>query len=200
MGNYFNELVGVSAAQMPGTEKAFSRIIKEFDLIIELGTDNGGLSLWIYSNKKADTTFYTYELDPSHVQIPKEHEAYNSIKYCDCLSLETITSISDLIGSSGKALILCDGGFKDKEFEIYSKSLKSGDVIMLHDFADSPNEAENYKIIKDNCSSEGLWDGKGFDVHESSFESIKDHIIAAGLKKHNYEEFLNVLWGSFIKI
>jgi hypothetical protein len=199
MDNYFNKLVGVSAAQMPGTEIAFSGIIKNFDLIIELGTDNGGLSVWIYSNKKADAAFYTYELDPSHVKIPKDHAVNDCINYCDCLSLDTVNSISALVGSSGKTLILCDGGCKVKEFEIYSKFLKSGDVIMLHDFADSPNEIQNYKDIKAKCLSEGFWDGKGYDVHESSLESIKPYIDAAGLKKHNYKKFLNVLWGSFIK-
>ena len=71
---------------------------------------------------------------------------------------------------------------------------------MLHDFADSPNEIQNYKDIKAKCLSEGFWDGKGYDVHESSFDSIKTYIDAAGLKKHKYKKFLNVLWGSFIKV
>jgi hypothetical protein len=199
MANHFQNLVGVSAAQMPGTEKVFLEIIKDFDLIIELGTDNGGLSMWIYHNKKAGAVFFTYELEPSHIQIPKEHEINKCIKYCDCLTPDVIVSIAALIKTGGKTLFLCDGGSKVIEFGIYSKLIKSGDVIMLHDFADSPDEVNNYKEIKAKCLLDGSWDGNGFEVHESSLEDIRKGIDDAGLKKYKYIKFLNILWGSFIK-
>jgi len=200
MTNYFNDLVGVGAAQMPGTDLVFSVVIKDFDLIIEIGTDNGGFSVWLYKNKRPEALFLTYELEPSHVKIPKNHEVNDSIRYCDCFSPDIIDSISSLIASRDKTLILCDGGAKTKEFDIFSKFLKIGDVIMLHDFADSPNESENYSAVKSRLLSTGLWDGIGFEVHESSLNMVQSSIDSVGLEKYKYLDFLSVLWGSFIKL
>lgn len=200
MTNHFINLVGVGAAQMPGTELVFLEIIKDFDLIIEIGTDNGGLALWLYLNKRADAAFYTYEKEPTHVKIPKNHEINSHIVYCDCLTEDTIDSISALIKSSGKTLFLCDGGAKIIEFGVFSKFLKYGDVIVLHDFADSPNETQNYADAKAKLLKDGLWDGCGFEVHEASYNSIEDDVISAGLVKYNYNKFLGVLWGCFIKL
>ena len=200
MTNHFFNLVGVGAAQMPGTELIFLDMIKDFDLIIEIGTDNGGLSLWLYQNMRANAVFFTYEKDSVRVKIPKDHEINSCIFYCDCLSEDTIDSISALIKSNGKALILCDGGAKTIEFGVFSKFLKYGDVIMLHDFADSPNEAQNYADVKANLLKAGIWDGCGFEVHESSYEAIEADVISAGLVKYNYRDFLGVLWGCFIKL
>ena len=97
-------------------------------------------------------------------------------------------------------MILCDGGAKTIEFGVFSKFLKYGDVIMLHDFADSPNEAQNYADVKANLLKAGIWDGCGFEVHESSYEAIEADVISAGLVKYNYRDFLGVLWGCFIKL
>ena len=200
MANHFFNLVGVGAAQMPGTESIFLEIIKDFDLIIEIGTDNGGLSLWLYQNKRSDAVFYTYEKEPVHVKIPKDHEINSCIIYCDCLSEDTIASISALIKSNGKTLVLCDGGAKTIEFGIFSKFLKYGDVIMLHDFADSPNEVENYAGVKAKLLKSGRWDGRGFEVHEACLKSIEEFVASVGLVKYNYLKFLDVLWGSFIRL
>lgn len=199
MKNHFHDLVGVGAAQIPGTELVFLEIIKDFDLIIEIGTDNGGFSVWLYKNKKPDSLFLTYEMDPSHVKIPKNHEVNDFIRYCDCFDPDIIDSISALIKTRGRTLLLCDGGSKTTEFSIFSKLLKTGDVIMMHDFADSPNESENYYAAKSKYLSAGLWDGVGFEVHESSLGMVQSCIDSVGLEKYKYQDFLNVLWGSFIK-
>ena len=200
MKNHFFDLVGVGAAQMPSTELVFAKIIKDFDLIIEIGTDNGGFSIWLHRNKRPDALFLTYEMDPSHVKIPKNHEVNDCIRYCDCFNPDVIDSISALIKARGKTLFLCDGGAKAKEFSVFSKLLKAGDVIMMHDFADSPHESENYRSVKSKLLSAGLWDGAGFEVHESSLGMVESCLNLDGLEKYKYQDFLNVLWGSFIKL
>ena len=200
MNNYFFGLVGVDAAQMPSTDLVFLEVIKDFDLIIEIGTDNGGFSVWLYNNKIPSALFLTYETEPLHVKIPKNHEINDYIRYCDCFDPGVIDSISALIKARGKTLLLCDGGDKTKEFKLFSKLLKSGDVIMMHDFADSPYESENYMSIKSKLSSAGLWDGVGYEVYESSLAMVEACVESVGLEKYKYHDFLNVLWGSFIKL
>jgi hypothetical protein len=190
----FVEIEGIVAAQLPQTLEVFSKIIKNFDLIIEIGANRGGFSLWLYNNKKNECEFLTYEISPSWIQIPKDHKIHKNIRYQNCFSTECINYIKLLINSKGKTLFLCDGGNKIQEFNIYSEFLKSGDVIMLHDYADSPNESENWEKLKVKYNIIG-----GFNTHESSLTPITESIKRNNLQKFMYDEFLNVLWGSFIK-
>ena len=114
----FVEIEGIVAAQLPQTLEIFSKIIKNFDLIIEIGTNRGGFSLWLYNNKKNECEFLTYEISPSLIQIPKDHIIHKNICYENCFSTESINYIKLLINSKGKTLFLCDGGDKIKEFNI----------------------------------------------------------------------------------
>ena len=66
---------------------------------------------------------------------------------------------------------------------------------MLHDYADSPNEKENWQNIKTKYNLIG-----GFEQHESSYKEIQFAVENNNLNKFMYEEFLDVLWGSFIKV
>ena len=70
----------------------------------------------------------------------------------------------------------------------------------MHDFADSPNESENYINIKSDLLAAGLWDGNGYEVHESSLAMVESCVESVGLVKYRYPDFLKVLWGSFIKL
>lgn len=45
--------------------------------------------------------------------------------------------VESFIKREGTTLILCDGGSKINEFNILSKYLKSGDIIMAHDYVDT---------------------------------------------------------------
>jgi len=50
---------------------------------------------------------------------------------------DSINNIRKLISENknGKSLILCDNGDKIKELELYGSALKSGDYILIHDYA-----------------------------------------------------------------
>ena len=45
------------------------------------------------------------------------------------------SKIIDFIQEEGKTIVLCDGGNKIKEFNLLAKYIKSGDIIMAHDYA-----------------------------------------------------------------
>lgn len=186
----------IQAAQVPNSLAVFSKIIKDFDLIIEIGTNRGGFSIWLNDNKKEDCLFLTYEINPQCVEIPINHQAYESIRYSDCFSVICIQYLQSLIQNSGRTLFLCDGGNKIKEFNTYSKFLKPNDVIMLHDYADSPNEVENWNNIKTKYK---ITDNDAFVQYESSYAEIKTTTCENNLEKFMYTEFLDILWGSFVK-
>jgi hypothetical protein len=48
---------------------------------------------------------------------------------------EDYDAVEDYISRKGQTLVLCDGGNKIKEFEVFSRILKSGDIIMAHDYS-----------------------------------------------------------------
>ena len=180
--HYKNVLLG----QTPNIITHFSSIIKDFDCIIEIGYHRGGLSLWLNDNKKDNCDLYCFDISDEN-RIVTNNEKINFI-VLDCLLSETILKIKNIIQSSGKTLVLCDGGNKELEFEIYSKFLKTNDVIMLHDYSH-----DNDDYIK--LSQHQNW----VSLSESHFENIKHSILKNNLEPYLYDNFKSVFWGSFIK-
>ena len=176
---------GVIAAQTPKIEKPFLEIINEFDLIIEIGFHRGGLSQWLYLHKSNSTKLFCYDITISEKLINN-----NNINFIigDCFDEKIIKEINDLIQNNGKSLILCDGGNKIPEFNLYSQFLKPGDVIMCHDYS---HNNEDFQKIK----SELNWPHHS----ESNYEGIQISIESFNLNPYNYDIFKGVLWGSFIK-
>jgi hypothetical protein len=183
--NHFLQVDGVIAAQTPLIEPAFRSILNEFSNIIEIGFDRGALSLWLYNNKKDTTKLVSYDISFSGKLINNDNIDF---RLGDCFDEQIINEIKSLIQSSGKSLVLCDGGNKEKEFHLYATFLKPEDVIMLHDYAHS---AEDYnKII-----AEIGWQ----TAAESSFENIKQAVLDNNLAPYHYDVFKGALWGAFTK-
>jgi 23S rRNA U2552 (ribose-2'-O)-methylase RlmE/FtsJ len=175
---------GIIAAQTPKVVDVFSSILDDFDIIIEIGFHRGGFTLWLDRNKRNDTKLISYDINFNS----KEVNNHIDFRKGNCFDTNILNEIIELIQNNGKALILCDGGDKDVEFNTYSKYLKSGDVIMCHDYADSIGD---YQKITSDIN----WTTK----YESSFDKIKESVKLYELEKYHYNEFKSVLWGSFIK-
>jgi 23S rRNA U2552 (ribose-2'-O)-methylase RlmE/FtsJ len=180
--NYKNIFLG----QTPNITTVFSSIIKDYDCIIEIGYHRGGLSLWLNDNKKNNCNLYCFDISDEN-RLVNDNENINFI-VSDCLLNKTISQVNNIIQNSGKTLVLCDGGNKELEFEIYSKYLKTGDVIMLHDYSH-----DNDDYIK--LSQLQNW----VSVSESHYNNIKDIVSKNNLEPFYYDEFKSVFWGSFIK-
>lgn len=190
----FIKIENILCAQFPGTLETFSKIIKSFDLIIEIGANRGGFTIWLFQNKNNSCKLHSYEIDENILEIQRSHDAYSSVIFDDCFSNESIENIKNLINSNGRTLILCDGGNKINEFNLYSQYLKNNDVIMLHDFSDSPNEQEKWNSIRNKLK------GFGFTSPESTYKDIENSVIKNNLQKYMYDDFLQIFWGSFTKI
>lgn len=158
------------------------------NLIIEFGTRTGGLAvllgLWASAN---NSKVITYDLEAESLLYRKllkilDVEIVNS----DIYSLSTIQSLKELIHSSNRTIILCDAG-KIKEFNIYSDFIKSGDVIMAHDYA---IDDKDFKLLR----SSKIW-----HCNEIMQKDIEEACIKNNLSRVNSEAARATGWGIFIK-
>ena len=184
--DHFLWIDGQRSAQSKFVIDIFPDFIKNFDTIIELGTFTGVFTKYLSLNSNKDTKIYTYDINPSYREVGDLSNTNFLIS--DILEPSTIFEIKTLIKFGGRVLILCDGGDKETEFKLYSKFLKTNDVIMLHDYEDSE---ESYQLIKNNIG----WTTNS----ESKYKNLERYISDLNLTKFMYEEFKNVLWGTFIK-
>lgn len=178
---------GVHVGQTPNIKKIFKKILPEFNRIIEIGTDVGGLSLFLYKNKNGRCDLVSYDIDKSFNRVSDSYGI--DFRIGDCFSNDTHNEIKQLIlDESRRTLLLCDGGDKNREFNLFSQYLKKDDVIMCHDYSESETD---FLIMKNNVG----WE----HTSESHLSSIQWAIDENNLSGFHYDEFKSVIWGAFKK-
>jgi hypothetical protein len=156
------------------------------DTIIEIGTYRGGFTLFIDNHKLSNKAkILSFDIDAKIGQY-KIVNLVNNVEFYQENVFETDTVIK-AIQKSKNCLILCDGGNKVNEFNLFSKHLKTNDIIMAHDFALTKETFD--REIKGN-----VW-----DYFECSQEQVLNSIQNHKLKPILQDEFLKVAWGSYIK-
>lgn len=159
---------GIKAIQVYGVHEAFSELAqyvkdRPFDTIIELGADHGGLTNMLAAHEiSGRAKIHTFDLNESKFTnlFPDKitfHlvDIYTNFLYISGLCL-------------GRTLVLCDGGNKPLEFEVMSGFLRSGDIIMAHDYA---ADAESHQANIE----EGRWNWWEFsDDNVTPRRSLKD--------------------------
>jgi hypothetical protein len=188
----FFSIEDVRTSQSSLAPSIFSKVLMNFDTIIEIGTWTGAFTKWISENVKPECKIISFDINSDYREFQKHDRKIDRTTFVigDVFSDENIEIIKGLIRKKDKrVLVLCDGGLKEKEFSIFSKFLKINDVIMLHDYSESEEE---YNRI----SAEINWPTPS----ESHYENIKNDVINNGLDPYLYKDFKGVLWGSFIKI
>ena len=125
----------IGTKQMKGVTNAFDNffIKEQFDTVIELGTGNGGFTLYIAekcNEMKAD--FYTFDIR----RIVNSNTLKN-IKQLGGIFFKEDTNETDrvknFIKEGGRTLVLNDGD-KFTSFKIYGPRLKLGDYMFIHDY------------------------------------------------------------------
>lgn len=178
------EYKGQKAVQRFGVEKAFNLLAKEigedrFSRILEIGTDYGGLTNLLADLKISENIdIHTYDVNPNRFVSHNDKIKFHNT---DVFSIEE--KIAKLISSEGRTLLLCDGGNKKKEFEVFHKYLKKGDIIMAHDYA-----PDNDSFVKDYIGK--IWSWHEFKDEYADFE---------GLDPYLQETFKNYAWCIRIK-
>ena len=166
--------------------------------IVEIGTEYGGLTLLlqdIVNELNIDTKIRTYDIKDSSFLINhpdltntieivnKDLFAYNPFR----LEEESLIELNDFLTEDGVNIILCDGGSKKDEFNEFSKIIKSGDIVMIHDYIVNSEEFNSNFLNK-------IW-----NWHEAKYSDIKTSVIEQGLSPYLEVDFSNVVWGCFIK-
>ena len=179
--------------QKPEVSSAFEKLLKEIKpkQIVEIGTAGGGTTLSIRETldeiglEKTDIKSFEVkehkwfpEMRKRNIEIIVENIFSHSYK-----EIEKPEMVESFIGREGTTLVLCDGGSKVNEFIILSKYLKSGDIIMAHDYVDTKeNFLENYR--------DKIWNWR-----EIGEEDIKETCEKYNLKSFMKETFDKVGMG-----
>lgn len=193
---------GLATEQNPNIIFSFDKLISQIkpSRIIEIGTFAGGLTFILRTildnNYLNEAIVITYDVNkPIYLSFLIKN-MYNIISKTKNLFSHDYRNFSgdkekleiiNFIQQSGTTLLLCDGGCKKCEFNLLSPYLKTGDIIMAHDYA------PNMEYFEQNMKHK-IW----------NWCEIKDSDIEESCKKYNLqpfmrEEFLNVAWACFKK-
>lgn len=190
---------GLAISQHPRIEEPFKMLIKNIrpKRILEIGTAHGGLTLLIRDildeNGMQDSTLRTYDVIDStslqqHINAGAKIERIMKTIFDDNYQkLILPDEVREYIQSDGTTIVLCDGGNKKNEFNLLSQFLKSGDIIMGHDY--SRNE-EHFRTVILN---------KVWNWFELQYSDIQSSVDAYGLIPFMKDEFENVVWVCMIK-
>jgi hypothetical protein len=98
------------------------------------------------------------------------------------LDIQHVEEVKSFIQQSGTTIVMCDGGSKRNEFNILTPFLKSGDIIMAHDYAPNSEYFETYI------------NGKVWNWHEIEDAHIAECSQKYELEPYLQEEFQKVVW------
>ena len=125
----------IRTKQMKGVVDTFNNffIKEQFDTVIELGTGNGGFTLYIAEKcNEMKANFYTFD-----IRRIISSNALEKLKYFGGIFFEEDSNKTDrvknFIEEGGRTLILNDGD-KITSFNIYGPLLKSRDYMFIHDY------------------------------------------------------------------
>jgi hypothetical protein len=196
---YKDQVMMQSELIYPVFEEFFK--INKFDKMIEIGTAYAGFSLFLEDlTKKDGTKIISYDIMPIenmpfHEASPNKRiekskyvlESSIDFRIKNTYTQEVQQEIKDIIHSSGRCAVFCDGGNKPKELNIFANIIKSGDFIFAHDYAQSP---EYY--------SENILN-KYWRWSDCFYSDIKDSVESNNIKLYYPEYFEKVAWFCGIK-
>lgn len=109
--------------------------------VIEIGSFNGAFAVALGLHARAiGARMITYDITPCGESIVPIGRAIGvEFRTASCWDVQA--EIAELIRSPGLSMVLCDGGDKPRELEVFGAYLKPGDVLASHDYnatADDP--------------------------------------------------------------
>jgi len=189
---------GTTTMQHENIEEKLTQLFSETSpsQVLEIGTSHGGLTLLIRDilDKVSlpDTPLRSYDvIEANRHWLTERIENGGNIELIiknvfnhpyDQLDGINGKEIIEFIQRPGCTIVMCDGGSKKNEFKILSEYLKSGDIIMAHDY--SPNEEYFKEHILDK-----IWNW--MEIQESD---IEESVIKHNLEPFMANEFQEVVW------
>ena len=105
--------------------------------IIEIGTNCGGFTCVLAMHAwRIGAHIHTYDLmvAPSDYLGPFAKLLPVTFHKSDCFDEASVKEIESIIRKAAPVYLLCDGGNKPKEFNLFAGMLRKGDVIGAHDY------------------------------------------------------------------
>ena len=136
--------IGIKTAQDPLDFLLWEKVLTglTFARIIELGTYKWGMSLFFFlwcMTKKAQ--FYTY--DNKFFPLTRVGRRLGLVRRYKMVDVfEAEAEIGKLIAEPGVSVVFCDGGNKPLELKTFSKYIKTGDLIAVHDWGTEVLESD----------------------------------------------------------
>ena len=180
---------GVSVHQNAYVGDVFRAMFRTFKpvRVLEIGTADGGLTILLRDLldeaglKAADL----WTCDPSVRERP--HLMHPGITYYAIDAMNSSVLEYYVKYAEGPVLVLCDGGNKPAEFNKYAAYLRTGDVIMAHDYAPS---GEYFMNVMRNRHW-NWWEIQALDI----LGAVMKH----GLEPYMQDEFQRVAWACRVK-
>lgn len=184
MGMGFTHYKGFRAAQHDNFTNIFGPFLDEqqFDIIIEIGTLNGGLTRYLRdASPKSRIVTYDIADQPEHNKL---RECNIEVKLVNIFDGTRVVDeeVMGILKGEGKKLVICDGGNKSFEFKCLAPFLKSGDFIMAHDYS------KDHEYFNKNIR------GKVWDWCELVESDIASAVEECGLREHNTDLFQSIVW------
>ncbi len=188
----------IKTQQNPNTFQVFENFFttENFDYVIEIGTSYGGLSLFLHDQSLIHK-FKFISYDWSGFKKGSWDNRRNALRemfnneipfdFRDKNVFEHANEIIEIL-KNNKCLLLCDGGDKAKEFNIFGEHLTLGSYIMAHDYAIDSD-------VFDNEIRNKVWNW--FEIQDSDIQETmdKNNIV----KSNYFEQFKLVAWIQCIK-
>lgn len=132
---------GIFSQQNKNFYPAFEKLFAEENIVrvLEIGTATGGFIRAVRDLTNAEIITYDV-IETKHKSTLEENNILVNVKSV----FDDFDTVEDYISAEGQVLVLCDGGNKIKEFDVFSRLLKSGDIIMAHDYSYDENLYQAY--------------------------------------------------------
>lgn len=186
---------GLGAQQNDYAYEAFYRFLEDYRPIrlLEIGTGLGGFPQFlrgVSNDLGINVDIRTYDIHPRNDS--NTLEALNIDSRVENIFNESYSEgkqeVINYIQEPGHTLVLCDGGNKIAEFNLLSNYIKTGDIIMAHDYA--PNREYFLEYI--NLQ---LWNWL-----EISDEDINNCTVKNNLVPYMQDMFTQAVWVCKLKI
>jgi hypothetical protein len=170
---------GIFTQQNKNFYPAFEKLFAQENIVrvIEIGTATGGFIRAVRDLTNAEIITYDV-IETKHKATLEENNISVNVQSV----FEDYDTVEDYISRKGQTLVLCDGGNKIKEFEVFSRILKSGDIIMAHDYSRDENLYQAY--IKNH-----VW-----RWCEIQYKDIALPVADNNLEPYMTDEFQEAVW------
>ena len=174
--NYDMDVLNILTAQQCAQVCLHIDIINRYDvkLFIELGTYMGGGLAYVIPNLMLDQEFryvgfeiLPWKVDGKIRRFESEHPRCQIILE-DMFFEHHLSAMKEIIESTeGTVYVFCDGGDKPKELQTFSKFLRIGDIISVHDYvedqtgevtdADLEKLSDDFEYLDEHLRKDLLW-------------------------------------------